>query len=192
MLLNKARMTAAIGFVLLFSADIRAEDWLHQSFKVAGGGTVEFSFPASWGKKPVYQDIDSVADIKFGPYGPKSKPIFLAHIQAVVAVDPISNPQLLAETKRNVEILKESAFETDIPISDFEGPNIVGHYFSITDKESKRGEFDYMTMAVISSGRLLVKCYFLSSDGAPDFGADAMQMMRSIKYIAPPPEPEKK
>ena len=77
-------------------------------------------------------------------------------------------------------------------INDFEGPNIVGHYFSVTEKESKRGEFDYMTMAVISSGRLLVKCYFLSSDGAPDFGADAMQMMRSIKYIAPPPEAEKK
>ena len=40
------------------------------------------------------------------------------------------------------------------------------------------------------SGHLLVKCYFFSSDGAPDFGADAMQMMRGIHYIAPPPEPE--
>ena len=191
MLLNKVRATATIMLVLLFSADVRTEDWFHQSFEVMGGGTVEFSFPASWGKKPVYKVIDSVADIKFGPYGPKSKPIFLAHIQAVVAVDPISNALLLAETKRNVETLKESAFETDISINDFQGPNIVGHYFSITDKEPKRGEFDYLTMAVISSDQLLVTCYFLSSDGAPDFGADAMQMMRSIKYTAPIPEPEK-
>ena len=46
-------------------------------------------------------------------------------------------------------------------------------------------------MAVISSGPALIKCYFLSSDGAPEFGPDAMQMMRSIKYTPPEVKEEK-
>jgi hypothetical protein len=37
----------------------------------------------------------------------------------------------------------------------------------------------------------MVKCFFFSSDGAPDFGADAVQMMQSIRYVAPEPEEEK-
>jgi hypothetical protein len=46
-------------------------------------------------------------------------------------------------------------------------------------------------MAVISSGKLLIKCFFLSSDGAPEFGPDAMQMMRSIKFTPPEVKEEK-
>lgn len=193
MLLKRARNTAAIicGLVLIISAAAEADDWVHKSFKTVGGGTLEFDFPKSWGKKPEYEIFDSVTDIQFGPFGTKAKPIFLVHIQAVVAVDPIGDTDLLEITKVDVENYKNTAFETDIPISDFQGPNISAHLFSITDQESKRGEYDYLTMAVISSGKLLIKCFFLSSDGAPEFGPDAMQMMRSIKYTEPPPKTEK-
>jgi len=193
MLLTRARNTAAIycGLVLMFSAAAKADDWIQKSFKTVGGGTLEFEFPKSWGKKPDYNIVDSITDIQFGPFGSKAKPIFLVHIQAVVAVDPISDTDLLEITKIDVENYKNTAFETDIPISDFQGPNISAHLFSITDKDSKRGEYDYLTMAVISSGKLLIKCFFLSSDGAPEFGPDAMQMMRSIKYTEPPPKTEK-
>ena len=193
MLLKRTRNTAAIicGLVLMISAAAEAEDWVHKSFKTVGGGTLEFDFPKSWGKKPEYEIFDAVTDIQFGPFGTKAKPIFLVHIQAVVAVDPISDTDLMEITKIDVENYKNTAFETDISISDFQGPNISAHLFSITDQESKRGEYDYLTMAVISSGKLLIKCFFLSSDGAPEFGPDAMQMMRSIKYTDPPPKTEK-
>ena len=191
MLLKRARNAAAIccGLVLVISAAAKADDWIHKSFKTVGGGTLEFEFPRSWGRKPEYNIFDSVTDIQFGPFGTKTKPIFLVHLQAVVAVDPISDADLMEITKIEVEKFRNTAFETDIPISDFQGPDISAHLFSITDQESKRGEYDYLTAAVISSGQLLIKCYFLSSDGAPEFGPDAMQMMRSIKYTAPPPEP---
>lgn len=192
MLLKRARNAAAIccGLVLVISAAAKADDWIHKSFKTVGGGTLEFEFPRSWGRKPEYNIFDSVTDIQFGPFGTKAKPIFLVHLQAVVTVDPISDADLMEITKIEVEKFRNTAFETDIPISDFQGPDISAHLFSITDQESKRGEYDYLTAAVISSGRLLIKCYFLSSDGAPEFGPDAMQMMRSIKYTAPPPEPK--
>lgn len=185
---------AATGclLALAFSADATADDWIHKGFKVTGGGLLEFEFPKSWGRKPDAKIVDNITDIQFGPFGPKSKPVFLVHLQAVVALDPISDTDLLEITKVDVENFKKTAFETDIAINDFEGPHVSGHYFSITDRQPKRGEFDYLTMAVMRAGGLLVKCYFFSSDGAPDFGPDAMQMMRSIKYTAPPPEAEKK
>lgn len=187
MLLKGSRYTAALccGLVLMLSAGARADDWMNKSFKVVDGGTLAFDFPKSWGKKPEYNVFDSVADIQFGPFGTKAKPVFLVNVQAIVAVDPVNAADLMEITKVEVEKFRSTAFETEIPISDFEGPNISAHLFSITDRSSKRGEFDYLTMAVISTGPLLVKCYFLSSDGAPEFGPDAMQMMRSIKYTAP-------
>jgi len=193
MRMKSALITVAIlcGLVLTNPSAAKADDWVHKSFKAAGGGTLEFEYPRSWGKKPEYNIFDSITDIQFGPFGTKAKPIFLVHLQAVLAVDPISDNALMEITKIDVEEYRKTAFETDIPISDFQGPNISAHLFSITDNESKRGEYDYLTLAVISSGRLLIKCFFLSSDGAPEFGPDAMQMMRSIKYTEAPPEEEK-
>ena len=190
---TRALITAAIfcGLVLIMSAAAKADDWVHKSFKAAGGGTLEFEYPKSWGKKPEYNIFEAITDLQFGPFGTRAKPIFLVHLQAVLADEPISAAALMEITKIDVEEYRKTAFETDIPISDFQGPNISAHLFSITDSESKRGEYDYLTLAVISSGRLLIKCFFLSSDGAPEFGPDAMQMMRSIKYTEPPPEEEK-
>lgn len=193
MLLNTLRNTAVCcGLLLLFSVNSRADDWTQGSFDVAGGGVLTMEYPNYWGKKPKYETFDAVTDIQFGPYGPREKPFFLVHLQSFLAVDPISAKDLMEITEVEVTKLKQISFETDVPINDLQGPHNIAHYFSITDRESKRGEFDYLTMAVIASGNLLTKCYFFSSDGAPDFGADAMQMMQSIKYTAPVPKPDKK
>ena len=169
----------------------RAEDWAEREFEVTGEGLMTLTYPLSWGKKPSYDRNESITDLNFGPYGPKAKPIFLAHVQAIVAVDPIAEASLMELTKQMVEQFRATAFETDIPISDFQGPNNFGHLFSITDSKPKRGEFDYLTMAVVASDKLLVKVYFFSSDGAPDFGSDAMQMLRSIQYTPPEVKEEK-
>lgn len=193
MLLGKFRIAATVlaGLLLVFSANSKADDWAERSFKVAGGGILTMEYPESWGKKPKYETFDAVTDIQFGPYGPKAKPVFLVHTQSFLATEVISTEDLVEISKVEVANVKGIAFETDIVINDIQGPANAIRYFSITDSESRRGEFDYLTMAVISSGRLLTKCYFFSSDGAPDFGADAIRMMQSIKYTAPPPEKEK-
>jgi hypothetical protein len=192
MLFGNVCKSAAVlcGLASIFSAEARSEDWMQKSIEVAGGGIFEFEFPKSWGKKPDLDAIDGFATVRFGPYGPKKKPFFLVHIETVTAIEPVSSEALAKITELEVENYKKIAVETDVPINDFQGLNVAGHYFSITDRASKIGEFDYLTLAILGSGDLLIKCYFYSSDGAPDFGADAMQMMQSIKYTAPPPEPE--
>jgi len=193
MLLEKFRIITIVfgGLLLVFSANVKADDWAERSFKVAGGGVLTMEYPESWSKKPRYETFDAVTDIRFGPHGPKAKPVFLVHTQSFLAVEPISAEGLAEIAEVEVANLKDTAFETEIVVNGLQGVDNSILYFSITDRESRRGEFDYLTMAVISSGKLLTKCYFFSSDGAPDFGADAIRMMQSIKYTAPPPEEEK-
>jgi len=194
MLLRNVSTPAAVivAVAFIFSAEVQAEDWMQKSITVAGGGTLEFEHPEYWGKKPDLDVVEGMRSIRFGPYGPRKKPFFLAHFEAIVALEPVTPESLLQITEGEVASFKTIAIESDVPINDINGPNVAGHYFSITDKASKIREFDYLTLAILSSEFLLIKCYFFSSDGAPDFGADAMQMMRSISYTAPPPEPEGK
>jgi hypothetical protein len=173
-------------------AEAQSDDWMQKTVKVAGGGTLDFEFPESWGKKPDLHAADGVSSIRFGPYGPRKKPFFLVHIESVTALEPVSSEDVMGLIEQEATSHKRIAVETDVPINDLQGPKVAGHYFSITDRESKLGEYDYMTLAILASDYLLVKCYFFSSDGAPDFGADAVRMMRSIRYTAPPPETEGK
>lgn len=193
MLLKRAGTAVAIycGLILALSVEAVAEDWTEKSVKVAGGGTVDFEYPKSWGKKPELDRSEGISTIRFGPYGPRKKPVFLVHLETVTAIEPVKAEDIKNMTVMEVDNHRKIAVETDIPVNDIQGANVSGHYFSITDRNSKIGEFDYLTMAILRSDYLLIKCYFFSSDGAPDFGADAMQMMQSIRYT-PPPEPEKK
>ncbi len=169
----------------------RADDWASKTYKVPGGGTLYLEYPLSWGKKPEFETFDEVADIRFGPFGPKSKPVLMVNLQSVKGADVQTDKDLTEIATVDVDALRASAFELDIPLNPISGDHVSGYYFTITDKESKYGEFDYLTMAVLGSGPLLTKVFFFSSDGAPDFSADAMRLMENLKYTAPPPKDKK-
>jgi hypothetical protein len=171
------------------SAGAQEDPFEQLSLNLEGGGVMAIEIPKSWGK-PAFDSGQGVNSIKFGPFGPKEKPVFLAQVIAAVAEVALAPGDLKQVAELEAENVRGVATETAIAINDVQGPSVTGHYFSITDRESKRGEFDYLTMAVLGSSHLLVKCYFFSSDGAPEFGPDAIQLMQSIKYQAPPPEVE--
>jgi hypothetical protein len=189
MSLEKSRIAVSVSciWLVLLAAEIRAEDWVQQDFKVAAvkKGLISIEYPEYWGK-PQYEGFENITEIKFGPFGPKSKPLFMVHLQSVPVLEEISAEQLTAMAEAEVDAFSTTAFETDIPISELAGPHNSIQYFSITDKTKKWGEFDYMTMAVIATGNLLSKVYFFSSDGAPDFGSDALRFMESIQFTPPP------
>jgi hypothetical protein len=174
-----------LGLAVLAPAHASAEDWIARSTKVVGDGSINFEYPKSWGKKPEVKTGQSATNIRFGPYGPRRKPTFQVEIESVTTMEPATEADVRTIAEGEVANYKPSAAETDIPLNDIAGPKVSGHYFSITDRESKIGEFDYLTLAILRSDHLLIKCYFFSSDGAPDFGADAMQMMQSITYTPP-------
>lgn len=179
------------AWLLLLAAEPRAEDWIQESFDVQAvkKGFISMEFPEYWGK-PEHRGIENITEIDFGPFGPRSKPVFHVSLRSVPLVSEISDDNLTEVTKAEASALLAVAFETEIPINSLSGPHNSIRYFSITDKEKKYGEFEYLTLAVIASGTLLTKCYFYSSDGAPDFGPDAVRFMESIHFTAPPPKKE--
>ncbi len=190
MLIKLANMAVIYTcLALLIAAPVSAEDWVQRNYEVIGDGSLQLDYPTAWGNKPKYETFDIVTELKFGPYGPREKPLLMIQLQSVLAAEAMTDEDLREISKVEVEKLKPLAFETDIPLNDVHGEHSRGHYFSITDKESKRGEFDYLTMAVIAADKLLIKCYFFSSDGAPELGADAIRMMQSLRYL-PPEEDE--
>lgn len=182
---------ATLG-LLATSVATADDEWVRRSFELAGvkDAHLSFEYPLSWGKKPAYKTVDNVTDVEFGPYGPRSKPFFMVQLRSVPTVDPVSAEQLDQIAEVEISQLAKAAFESEIPVSALQGEHNIVRYFSITDKVKRWGEFDYLTMAIIGSGNLLTKCYFFSSDGAPDFGADALRMLESIRYMPPPVEPE--
>ncbi len=191
---NRNTIAAVSTVLLLLATTLTAEDWASQTYDVKGvkKAYMSFEFPLAWGKKPKYKSFDNVTDISFGPYGPKSKPVFLVNLQSVPTTGVITAEQLKQIAEAEIRLLSEEAFESEIPINEMQGPDNLVLYFSITDKDKSWGEFDYLTKAVVASGALLTKVYFFSSDGAPDFGADALRMLQSITYTPPPVETEKK
>ena len=56
------------------------DDWVDGEFKVAGGGVLSMSYPEYWGKKPERNANETITDLKFGPYGPRSKPVFMVRV----------------------------------------------------------------------------------------------------------------
>ena len=142
------------GLILMVPAEAQSDDWMQKTVKVAGGGTLDFEFPESWGKKPDLHAADGVSSIRFGPYGPRKKPFFLVHIESVTALEPVSSEDVMGLTEQEATSHKRIAVETDVPINDLQGPEVAGHYFSITDRESKLGEYDYMTLAILASDYL--------------------------------------
>jgi hypothetical protein len=192
MSLKKFCLSAMVccALALMMPANASAEDWINKSTKVVGDGLINFEHPESWGKKPEIKTGQSATNIRFGPYGPKRKPVFQVEVESVTTLEPAAGAEIRTIAEGEVANYKLSAAETDIPLNEIAGPKVSGFYFSITDSEPKIGEFDYLTLAILRSDNLLIKCYFFSSDGAPDFGADAMQMMRSITYT--PPETSEK
>ena len=93
MLFRKVCLSAAV-LAFVFSAEARSEDWMQKSIEVAGGGSFEFEFPKSWGKKPDLDAADGTTSVRFGPFGPRKKPFFLVHIETVTTIEPITNEAL--------------------------------------------------------------------------------------------------
>ena len=187
MTLRKIWISAVLcgGLTFGLTASVQADDYITVSLEVASGGIMDIELVKSWGS-PTVDTTEGITNIRFGPNGPRQKPIFMAHIAALTANTVIPPEALMQITQKEIGQVRELAAEANIPINDVKGGSSSGHYFSITDRESKFGEFDYLTVAVIGSEQLLVKCFFFSNDGAPEFGEDAIRLMKSVKYNAPP------
>lgn len=184
------RFILAITCIVLVLAPAHAEDLRTHSIKMkASGGKLEIEVPETWGRKPEVVQGDSATMIGFTPFGTRREPIFSIRIVAAASEEPVTVEMVrqAAETMRDE--FHETALEENIDVNDVSGGNNMISYFTLTDKEIKPREYQYLTAAVVSDGTVVSSIWFFSNDGAPDFGADAMHLMETMRYI---PKEEKK
>lgn len=182
------RFTSGLAITLLMIAPAMAEDTIRHELKLKKVGLLALELPSSWGSKPKITKRDGLTNVSFGPLGTRRDPVFLVSMDLAVAVDNLEKDQVEGIAKSVLENYRGVALEADIPVVLVEGDTSYGYYFTLTDKEKKPREYQYLTLAVVYTNRMIVTSYFLANDGAPDFGADALHMMRTSKFIPVPPK----
>lgn len=178
--------TCSLLAMFLMIAPVMAEDTIKHELKLKKLGMLELELPLAWGRKPKVTKNDGMINVSFGPLGNRRDPLFLVSMDLAVAVDNLEKENIEEVAKTLLENYRNVALEADIPIVLVEGDTSYGYYFTITDKEKKPREYQYLTLAVVYANRMIITSFFLANDGAPDFGADALHMMRTTKFIPLP------
>ena len=162
---------------------VSADDIKKHEVKMKDGGTLVFEIPKSWGNRPEISKGDQVIEIRFVPYGTPREPVFAITLHAAVPEEPPTSAVVkqVAETIR--DNFKETALEAEIPVQEISGSANTIYYFALTDKEIKPREYQYLTTGVVSDGKMITTCYFFSNDSAPDYAADAMHLMETLRYL---------
>ncbi|MCH9696435.1 MAG: hypothetical protein K0U72_18105 [Gammaproteobacteria bacterium] len=182
----KRQITYALAATLFMLAPATAEETIRHELKLKKVGLLAVELPSSWGSKPKMTNRDGLINVSFGPMGTRREPVFLVSMDLAVAVDDLSKEQVEGVAKGVLENYRGVALEAEIPIVLVEGESSFGYYFTLTDKEKKPREYQYLTLAVVYTNRMIVTSYFLANDGAPDFGADALHMMRTTRFLPVP------
>ena len=176
--------------LFVFALPAMADELRTHKVKLEKGGHVEMEVPVSWGNRSIVEKTEAVTHLRFAPFGTPVEPIFSVSVVVGVTEEGLDAAGVRAIAEQIREEFKESALETDLQITDLAGDTNVISYFTMTDKEIKPREYQYLTAAAASDGKLAASFYFFSNDSAPDYGADAMHLMQTIRYV--PPEPSKK
>ena len=185
MSLNKFRYLASFCCVLLLlnSAASAADELKQHKIKIRGGGVLTLEAPEWWGKKlNIETSEDGQMNIQFAGLGTKRNPIFAASLFVRIATDDLTQEKLKEMTAEASEQFANVAVEAEILIDEFAHPNGMAYYFAVTDRKRNPREYQYLTMAFMKTGGIVIQFQFLSNDTAPDFGADAMHMMRNATH----------
>lgn len=179
-----ARLILAIITSVLVSTTTYADDRQTHSVKMkASGGRLEIEAPKSWGRKPEVTQGDNATMIIFTPVGTPRDPVFKITIVASVPEEPVTADKVRKTAEIARDEFRDTALEENIVINDIAGGDNMISYFTLTDREIKPREYQYLTAAVVSDGVVAASFWFFSNDGAPDYAADAMHLMDTMRYI---------
>ncbi|MEL7185247.1 MAG: hypothetical protein AAFN50_02285 [Pseudomonadota bacterium] len=184
-----AILITTLATILVASAALADDRRTHTIKMKASGGRLEIEVPKDWGNKPEVTQGDNATLIGFEPAGTRRDPIFRVTILAGVPGEPIDAAIVRSSAERLRDEFRDTALEDAITVHDIAGEKNMISYFTLTDKEIKPREYQYLTAAVVSDGTMAATFWFFTNDGAPDYAADAMHLMETLRYI---PKEEKK
>jgi hypothetical protein len=134
-----------------------------RSYDILNGGTLELSVPANW-KDSVRQRAGGGPTIAFAPVAGTGFQVFITPLQSA---DDEPSPLALSAIRATVESsgqrLLSQAVEKKLVIKELRGPEVVGYFYSLTDKTPRANEYKYMIQGVVRLGNLKLTFTILSN-----------------------------
>jgi hypothetical protein len=157
-------------------------------FPIGNRGALELQVPDGWTAELQAAQANQPATVQLAPTGRD----FLLLISAVplpanAGPPPPERIRAAVDAMATAPDIKEHAAESPLPIDELRGPQVVGYFFSATDKTYKPGpgEYHYISQGQLVIGSLAASFSMLSNTPAgPDRDA-ALELLRSARHAAP-------
>lgn len=174
-----------IGFIVFtLSFCVLAGDSDTRSYELPDNGNMQLVVHKSWRDQMRQPPNKLPPTIVFTPRNGNSFQVLMTPMWAFR--EGITMPNL-SEIKKNVQQsakeVSAQAVENSIPIRKVKGKQGGGHYFTVTDRAPKPGEYKYMTQGMIRIGELAATFTILSNDEAKNVVANAIKMLSTAIHV---------
>ena len=157
-------------------------------FPIGNRGALELQVPDGWTAELQAAQSNAPTTVQLAPTGRE----FLLLISAVPLPPNAAPPtpdriRAAAEAMAATPDIKEHAAEQQLPLQELRGPQVMGYYFSATDKLWKPGpgEYHYISQGQLVVGTLAASFSMLANTPTgPDRDA-ALELLRSARHAAP-------
>jgi hypothetical protein len=183
MLSNLTKYLATLS-LLCVSFLAMAEGALPRTYTLPDHGSIRLMVPESW-QDEVRQRPEGLPPTII--FTPKNGTLFQILLTPVFSRDPgmvmPAAPEIKASVEWAAENTKSQAVEESIPVNELSGAEVIGYYFSATDKAPKPDEYEYLTQGMFRLGELAPTFTILTNDGAQNVVAESLTMLRNAVHI---------
>lgn len=152
-------------------------------FPVPGHGSLRLKLPDGWRSQALpLTDPASVA-LHFAPAHGDAFDVQVTSVwldpakRASVTLDSIK-----AETQHGAEGLLPHSVEKTVSLHELRGPQTIGFYYALTDREPGPGEFSNLTQGIFLTGDILSAFTILHRTSSPPEVARAIQAFAQATY----------
>ncbi len=160
---------------------------LEKDYPFKGAGVLRLTFPRTWVDAPrkIMKGNEPVNVIEFVPFSG-------ADFEVIVEVRNLGDFLTRAFDIRaslvkvgNTEL--PNCVEQSLDIYDFKGPDVIGSYYTVTDKrwvsvQPQPGEYKYLTQGYAKLAGMVLKLRVLSNQAPGEEKNNALEMIRSARF----------
>ena len=144
-----------------------------------GGGAWVLPAPAGWRQT---EQAGPGPTLSLTPQSGNAFQILVSPLVRAGNPMPSTSPEFVRRiTQSGADSARAQSVEPSLPLQELRSANVLGSYFSATDKAPKPGEYKYMTQGALAVQGLVVTFTILSNDGAKPAVEAALGMLKDAR-----------
>ncbi len=179
----RLQQSLAIITLLLIPSLVMGEAYDTKSYPLPNHGKIQLNFPKSWKSKILQPKNNLPPTIAFLSKTTSSFQVLMTPLWPGSEKVSPNQGNIKKNIEQIIEQVKPISKEKEIPIKELKGKSGDGYYFSMTDKESKPGEFIHMTQGMYQLGELLITFTAFWNDGAGNISDKTIRILESATHI---------